>query len=131
VTRNRHPDPPDEGAARRKASLLVLGLLAVAGATLLVVALTGSLRTEEIIVEVPAGTAARLEAGEPVQLLPRTLQVAVGDRLRVVNHDDVTHEVGPYTVLPGQTLEQTFTSPGTLEGLCTLHPSGAITIEVR
>jgi plastocyanin len=98
---------------------------------LLAVALAGSLGSEEIVVEVPLGTAERMAAGEEVELLPRTLRVAVGDRLRIVNHDDAPHEVGPYAVAPGQTLEQTFTSPGTLEGLCTLHPSGAITIEVR
>jgi plastocyanin len=120
------PPPP----RRRLATILAVGA-ALGAVVLLAVALAGSLGSEEIVVEVPLGTAERMAAGEEVELLPRTLRVAVGDRLRIVNHDDAPHEVGPYAVAPGQTLEQTFTSPGTLEGLCTLHPSGAITIEVR
>ncbi len=106
----------------------VLGLVAVA--VLVVVALPG-LGSDTIVVEVAPGTAERLQAGEDVDLLPRTLEVAVGDRLEIVNRDGVVHEVGPYTVAAGQTLRQTFTSVGTLEGACTLHPDGAITIVVR
>jgi plastocyanin len=123
------PTPPTLRRARR--GPILAGVAAVAAVVLLVVAVTATLGSEEILVEVPAGTAERMAAGEEVELLPRTLRVSVGDRLRIVNHDDEAHEVGPYAVAPGQTLEQTFTSPGTLEGLCTLHPSGAITIEVR
>lgn len=122
------PPPPDGG--RRRGLAVVVGLLLTVGA-LLALALSGVLGSEEVRVEVPAGTAAGLEAGAAVELLPRRLEVAVGDRLVIVNHDDVAHEVGPYAVAPGQRLEQTFTSPGTIEGVCTLHPSGAITIEVR
>jgi plastocyanin len=125
-----HPLEPPPPARRGLATILAVGA-ALGAVVLLAVALAGSLGSEEIVVEVPLGTAERMAAGEEVELLPRTLRVAVGDRLRIVNHDDAPHEVGPYAVAPGQTLEQTFTSPGTLEGLCTLHPSGAITIEVR
>jgi plastocyanin len=123
------PDP--SRAPERRWRLLVAGGVALAAlVVLLLVALPG-LRTETIAVEVVPGTAERLAAGETVDLLPRTLEVAVGDRLEIVNRDAVTHEVGPYTVAAGQTLRQTFTSVGTLEGACTLHPSGAITIVVR
>lgn len=126
-----HDDVPTPPAGRRARGPILAGVAAVAAIVLLVVAVTATLGSEEILVEVPAGTAERMAAGDEVELLPRTLRVPVGDRLRIVNHDDQAHEVGPYAVAPGQTLEQTFTSPGTLEGLCTLHPSGAITIEVR
>ena len=122
------PSPP--GAARRRAMVVVVGLL-LAVAALLAVAISGVLDAEEVRVEIPAGTAAELEAGTDLQLLPRRLEVEVGDQLVIVNHDDDAHEVGPYTVAPGQRLQQTFTSPGTIEGVCTLHPSGTITIEVR
>jgi plastocyanin len=127
---DHHPDPTPPAPGRRRGQILA-GSAAVAAIVLLVIAVTATLGSEEILVEVPAGTAERMAAGEEIELLPRTLRVSVGDRLRIVNHDDQAHEVGPYAVAAGQTLEQTFTSPGTLEGLCTLHPSGAITIEVR
>ena len=116
---------------RRRGLLAALVVLAAAALTLLIVAGSGVFGSEVVRIEVPTGTAERLEAGEEVELLPRTLEVEVGDRLVIVNHDRVAHEVGPYAVAAGQRLEQTFTAPGTIEGVCTLHPSGAITIEVR
>ncbi len=115
----------------RRGPLLIAALVAAPAVILLLVALVASLRSEVIEIEVPAGTAARIEAGEAVELLPRTLEVSVGDTLEIRNLDDVPHEVGPYYVGAGQTVRQTFTSPGTIQGLCTLHPSGEITIVVR
>lgn len=129
ATRSDDPTPPPRPRSRWQAAVLVLLLLAGAGTVGL--AVRSLLATEQIRVEVAAGTAERLAAGEPVELLPRTLEVQVGDRLEIVNRDTVTHEVGPYVVAPGQTLRQTFTSAGVLEGACTLHPSGAIRIIVR
>lgn len=128
------PDPPASGGSETSNRRLITALTAlvvVVALALLVSALISALGSEELVVEVPEGTAERMAAGEQIELLPRTLEVEVGDRLVVVNRDEVTHEVGPYTVAAGQTLAQTFTSPGTIEGLCTLHPSGAITIVVR
>ncbi len=119
--------PPTPSTWRRALSAVV----AVAAVALLVVALQAWTSSEEIEVTVAAGTAERIAAGEEIELLPRTLEVEVGDRLEIINLDDATHEVGPYTVAAGQTLTQTFTSPGILEGACTLHPSGEITIVIR
>lgn len=108
-------------------------LLAVGAAVLVLLgtALAGVLGQQEHRVEVPAGTGAAIADGATIELLPAVLEVRVGDRLVIVNDDDVVHEVGPYVVAPGQTLQQTFTRPGTLQGACTLHPSGEISIVVR
>jgi hypothetical protein len=97
---------------------------------LLVVAIGGS-RAEHLIVEVPLGTAAQLAAGETVELLPRTVELKVGDSMEIRNHDVEAHEVGPYIVPAGQTLVQSFPSPGVLQGACTLHPDGEVAIVVR
>ncbi len=107
-----------------------LGLVAVAlvGAIVVVATSRGS---RDLRIVVPPGTMERIEAGEQVELLPRVLEVRVGDRLVIVNDDDATHQVGPYLVGPGQRLEQRFTRPGRIEGLCTLHPSGEVAIVVR
>lgn len=120
------PDPPH----RARSGLIGAGLL-LAVALALLVWVIGSLQPEEIVVDIPPGTAARMEAGEQVQLLPRILEVSVGDRLEIHNRDTVTHEIGPYLLSSGRSLRQTFTSPGTIEGYCSLHDSGAITIVVR
>lgn len=119
-----------EPATGRGPMLIGVAVLLAVALALLVTVLS-NLGNDEIVVEVEPGTAERIAAGEIVELLPRTLEVSVGDALEIRNNDLVTHEVGPYTVAAGQTLRQTFTSPGTIEGLCTLHESGAITIVVR
>lgn len=132
MTDQEHDDRHDAvpaASGRWRAVLLALVLMAsIAG---LLLALQSQRSGELVRVEVAAGTADRLDAGETVELLPATLEVAVGDQLEIVNDDDVVHQVGPYTVAPAQTLRQRFTSPGTLEGACTLHPSGEIRIVVR
>jgi plastocyanin len=115
----------------RRGPILVGALIAAPAIGLLVFALLAGLRTETIVIEVPAGTAERIAAGEDVELLPRVLEVSVGDRLEIRNQDTVAHDVGPYAVEAGQTLQQSFSSPGTLEGTCTLHDSGEFTIVVR
>ena len=79
---------------------------------------------------VPPGTGLALDLGNNVDFFPRTLQVRVGDQLVIHNEDNRAHTVGPYFVERDATMRQTFTAPGTLEGLCTIHPSGAVTIVV-
>ena len=79
---------------------------------------------------VPPGTHERIAAGEAVDILPRTLQAEVGDTIEIVNQDDTVAQVGVFVVGPGQTVRQRFTSEGTLEGICDVHPDGRFTIEV-
>lgn len=81
--------------------------------------------------DVPAGTGDRLERGEEVDLFPKRLEARVGDRLVIRNDDARTHQIGPFTVGAGETFSVTFSSAGTLRGLCTLHPSGETEIVVR
>ncbi len=129
-----HDEQQDDGSAAGPTArwrTVLLALLLLASAAALLVTVRSQLSSEVVRVEVAAGTAERIAAGASIELLPSTLEVAVGDRLEIVNDDGVVHQVGPYTVAPGQTLRQTFTSAGTLEGACTLHPSGAIRIVVR
>ncbi len=79
---------------------------------------------------VPAGTGQRLQAGEQVLIIPAELQLAVGDRIVVVNHDDRTHAVGPFSVRAGETIGHTFSEAGDFTGICTVHPYGKIEIHV-
>lgn len=80
---------------------------------------------------VPPGTGARIEAGEKLYVFPARLEVRVGDQLVIHNNDTRVAEVGPYTVDRNATLAQTFNRPGTIVGICTIHPSGRVTIHVR
>ncbi len=84
----------------------------------------------ERVVVIPAGTAQRLAAGEDVALLPDDLSFRLRDRLVVVNDDRSSHQVGPFVVAPGQRLEKRFSEAATLDGFCSLHTTGRITIEI-
>jgi plastocyanin len=121
------------GAASHATLLWSTGLLALVSLALLlamlVVPRAAASQTIEIVV--PDGTQERTDQGEQIVLFPRRLEVAVGDRLIITNEDAVTHQVGPYVVGSGQRIDQTFSTVGSIEGICTLHPSGEVTIVVR
>jgi plastocyanin len=80
--------------------------------------------------EIPAGTYERVTRGEDVDIFPAELRATVGQRIRIVNRDLVGQTIGPYYVGPQSTVQQTFQSAGTIEGLCTAHPSRSIRIVV-
>jgi hypothetical protein len=80
---------------------------------------------------VPPGTVAGIERGEKIYIFPARLDVRVGDQLVIHNNDTRPVEVGPYTVDRNAVLTQTFIRPGTIIGICTIHPSGQVTINVR
>ncbi len=125
------PEQAREAGDRSSAKLLwtATAALLVVVALLVMVLLRGG--TEHLI-EVPAGYGAELEADPMTEpLLPEVFTVSVGDTLRIVNDDEVVHQIGPYTVGPGDTIEQTFTSPGRIEGICTFHPEGEVAILIR
>lgn len=120
-----HRSPP------HTAGLLWLGVAALVIATGLLLAVLLRDGTQHLI-EVPAGYSAQLQADPSIEpLLSAEFAVTVGDTIRIINHDATVHQIGPYTVGPGDTIEQTFTSPGRIEGICTFHPDGEIAILVR
>ena len=73
---------------------------------------------------VPAGTGATLDAGGVVDILPRDLEVRVGDRIVVLNEDTRSHEVGPWTVPAGDTFAFRFKAVGRYDSHCSLHQGG-------
>ena len=79
---------------------------------------------------IPAGTGARFDAGEVVDILPGEMVVKVGEVLRIVNEDDRNHLIGPFFVGAGETLTQRFSTAGEFTGVCTVHPSGQFVLEV-
>jgi hypothetical protein len=80
---------------------------------------------------IPKGTAARLDAGEALELFPARLEVRVGDHLVIVNRDSEDHHVGPFHVDAHGKVEVDFASPGTLQGACALNAEGEAVIEIR
>ena len=73
---------------------------------------------------VPAGTGATLDSGGSVEILPRDLEVRVGDRIVVLNEDTRAHAVGPWTVPAGDTFTFRFKAVGRYDSHCSLHSGG-------
>ena len=73
---------------------------------------------------VPAGTGTTLDAGGTVEILPRDLEVRVGDRIVVLNEDTRAHAVGPWTVPAGATFRFRFKAVGRYDSHCSLHSGG-------
>ena len=73
---------------------------------------------------VPSGTGTTLDAGGAVEILPRDLEVRVGDRIVVFNEDTRAHAVGPWTVPAGDTFRFRFKAVGRYDSHCSLHNGG-------
>jgi len=83
-----------------------------------------------VVLNVPAGTAASIARGEQPDVIPSTLLLRRGDTLAIHNNDVVVHRVGLVSVIPGTTARIPVDA-GLLDGpslMCSLHPSGAISI---
>lgn len=79
---------------------------------------------------IPPGTGDRMDRGAGVVIIPAQLDVHVGDVISIVNNDDRPHSVGPFYVPAGDQLEHRFSEVGTIAEICTVHPSGRVTINV-
>jgi hypothetical protein len=122
------PAPPKRGPWAIYGAMFVLLVVAV-GVLVLVVARGDESATEYRVV-IPEGTGAQIDAGEPVELIPAELALDLYTSFVVENYDTQLHEVGPFSVRPGETLSYQFTQPGVYKGVCTVHPSGDVTIVV-
>jgi hypothetical protein len=123
--------PPLEKHALRWA--ISLAFLAIG---LAVAAYRGAVLHEELrqyVIVIPAGTAERLAAGDETNAPPHSFELVLGvrDVLVIKNEDSVWHQVGPYRVAPGHTLQQRFSRPGTIQAACTITSSQQVEIVVR
>jgi hypothetical protein len=79
---------------------------------------------------IPAGTQDAKLRGETVEIMPSTLDVEIGESIRIRNDDDAGAFAGIFYVGAGEVVSMKFTSPGTLSGACDLTPGGEFTINV-
>lgn len=127
-----------EGSARSPArrprlfgtGLVVAALLVLVVPMLAIVLVLRATAPTTYTFTVPAGTGARQDRGEQVELMPPELNLEVGDNLVIINDDDRVQTVGLFTVRPGETVDTPFPRPGVFKGACTMSASGEITITV-
>jgi len=133
---------PQGGASRRLIAAVVMVVLAGGGAVAVMVGTGGddpqrpgvAAAVDDAGIDhdylIPAGTGARIDGGEIIDILPAELVMTVGETIRIVNDDDRGHTVGVFYVGPGEELRQTFTAPGELSGECSVHSSGQFVLRV-
>jgi hypothetical protein len=80
---------------------------------------------------IPEGSGARQRAGEVLDILPAVINLKVGEQLDIRNDDVEPHVIGPFFLQAGTTTTYRFTTPELISGVCSLHPSGNITIQVE
>lgn len=119
---------------RHAAALALAGLILLiglgAGGLWLMSQARAAART--YVVRVPPGTAARLAAGEEVEIFPQKIQLKLSeyDTLEVRNDDSEPITVGPFRIEPGQRFVQHYEGPGTFDLVCSLHGAEGLSIVV-
>ncbi len=90
-------------------------------------------RQRQLIFEIPPGTAARIAAGEAVNIFPSTIVIDLRqhDTLIIQNNDSEEVTIGPFKIVPGQRFVQRYWNPGTYELICSVHQGEQLRIVVR
>jgi len=86
---------------------------------------------ETVEIFIPAGTAERVEAGEADPTIPSELTFVIGDTLRVINQDDVPHELGPLWIPIGSSASLLMENANKYTLGCTFQPSRYLDFDVR
>ena len=123
------------GARSDRPSRAVLVLFAIVATAMVLGSVTlsrvvGQPEPEQHVITLPAGTAMRLTLGDEVDIIPADLDFRLRDQLTVINQDSAAHQIGPFVIPAGDRLDTRFSEAATLEGFCSLHSSGRITINV-
>ena len=119
-------------ASKVRWTLALFGLLAVlfVGSAVLLSHMIAQPDGVDRLVVIQPGTAARLDAGEQLAIIPPDLHFQLRDRLVVENRDSEAHVVGPFTIGAGERLEEPISRVASFDAFCTLHPNGSVTINI-
>ena len=119
-------------ASKVKWTLALFGLLAAlfVGSAVLLSNMIAQPEGVEGLVVIQPGTAARLDAGEEVAIIPPDLHFQLRDHLVVDNRDSEAHVVVPFTIGAGERLDEPISRFTSFSGFCTIHPNGSVTINV-
>lgn len=89
-------------------------------------------RAPEIIeLIIPEGTAAKVEAGEPVPAIPEEMLFVVGDTLLVRNQDVVAHQLGPLWVPAGSNASLVMEQAERVAYTCSFQASNYLDLNVK
>ena len=118
-----------------RSSLAVFVLFAIVATAMVVGSLAlswvvGQPEPEHHVITIPAGTSISISLGHDVDIIPADLESRLRDQLTGINEDSTAHRIGPFIIPAGDRLDTKFAEAATVEGFCSLHSSGRITINV-
>lgn len=91
----------------------------------------GETRPPKLVqLDIPAGTAARVARGEADPAIPSSMTFVTGDTLLVVNHDSVTHKLGPLLIPAGSSSSMKLATEQGYNLLCSFQPSKYLSLSV-
>lgn len=90
---------------------------------------TSSRPPERIELVIPPGTAQKVSNGQEV--LARNMVFVSGDTLVVINHDSVSHTLGPLFIPVGSSATLVLNNPENLTYSCSFVPSRKFGLDVR
>ena len=126
TTSDGRPDRPSKSLLL----LFVVMAIAMVVGSVALSSVTDQPEPEQLLITIPAGTAALLSAGRDVNIIPTDLDFRLRDRLTVVNKDSAAHQIGPFLIPAGKQLDTRFAAAAPSEGFCSLHSSGRVTINI-
>lgn len=86
---------------------------------------------QQIELVIPAGTAARVAAGEPAPGIPDEMTFVLGDVLVVRNEDSETHNLGPLLVPAGASASLPLNEEDNFSMTCSFNTSSYMGLTVR
>ena len=86
---------------------------------------------ETVEIDIPRGTAKKVEAGQQVPSIPEEMVFVVGDTLRVNNHDSVDHELGPLFIPAGSSASLLMEDANKYVLGCSFQPTQYLGFDVR
>jgi hypothetical protein len=86
---------------------------------------------QDVILTIPAGTAAEVARGEQPPSIPSDMIFVVGDTLVVVNKDNVDHKLGQLWIPANSSARLALNEEQNMAFECSFQPSSYFGIEVR
>lgn len=86
---------------------------------------------ETVEIDIPRGTAEKVETGQQVPSIPEEMVFVVGDTLRVNNHDTVDHELGPLYIPAGSSASLLMEDANKYVLGCSFQPTQYLGFDVR
>jgi hypothetical protein len=85
----------------------------------------------EIVLTIPAGTAAQIARGEQPPSIPENMTFVVGDRLVVKNEDAIDHKLGPLWIPANSSARLLLDQEESLAYECSFQPGNYFGLDVR